>query len=272
MFALAFIPAHRTDPRCSVARGLCRVFQGLALVLMSGCAAWHSDPGPGQRHLNDSPWAKAHRLPQAEPNAHWSHQHLPARTATRYRPQWHAGRAALHALSMRGDSLVRLPVRAEGPRVGHLQFSWFVNELNPASELGDSAKDDAVVRVILQFDGDKAPFSARDRRLSDLVQLATGEPLPHATLMYVWDHRHPVGTVLRHPRTDRVRVLVVASGETGLGRWVDIERDIEADYTLAFGELPVRLIGLALMTDANNTGQRAEAWYGPITWSAPSQR
>jgi hypothetical protein len=158
-------------------------------------------------------------------------------------------------------------VQAQGPHLGRLRFSWFANALNPAAELGDSALDDAVVRVILQFDGDRAPFTARDRRLSDLVQLATGEPLPHATLMYVWDHRHPVGTILRHPRTDRVRMLVVASGVAGLGQWIDIERDIAADYTLAFGKPPVLLMGLALMTDANNTGQSSEAWYGPIIWS-----
>jgi len=270
MFAHAFVPIHQTYQRCSISRGLCRFLQALTLVLMSGCATWDNDPGARLKLLNDSEWAKAHRLPDNGPDAQWSHQHLPARIATRYQPVTHAGRPALHALSERGDSLVRLPVRAEGPRLGQLRFSWFVSELNPAAELGDSARDDAVVRVILQFDGDRAPFSARDRRLSEMVHLATGEPLPHATLMYVWDHHHPVGTVLRHPRTDRVRVLVVASGEAGLGRWVDIERDIAADYTLAFGKSPVRLIGLAIMTDANNTGQRAEAWYGPITWSAHS--
>lgn len=268
MLAHALIPAHQMIPSCSVARHLSRVFQILALALMSGCAAWDSDPGAAQKRLNESQWAKTHRLPLAESRAHWSHQHLPARSATRYRPTWHEGRPALHALSMRGDSFIRLSVQAKGPHVGQLRFSWFVNGLNTLAELDNSALDDAVVRVILQFDGDKAPFSARDHRLSDLVQLATGEPLPHATLMYVWDHRHPVGTLLRHPRTDRVRMLVVASGETGLGRWVDFERDIEADYVQAFGKPPVRLIGLALMTDANNTGQSAEAWYGPITWSA----
>lgn len=270
MFAHASIPAHRTHPSWSVSRCLYRALQGLALVLMSGCAAWDIDPEARLKLINDSPWAKAHRLPETGPEALWSHQHLPARTATRYQPVRHAGRPALHALSERGDGLLRLPVRAEGSQIGQLRFSWFVNELNPAAELGDSARDDAVVRVILQFDGDRAPFSSRDRRLSDMVQLATGEPLPHATLMYVWDHRHPVGTVLRHPRTDRVRMLVAASGEAGLRRWVDIERDVAADYARVFGEPPARLTGLALMTDANNTGQRAEAWYGPITWSAHS--
>ncbi len=268
MSAHAFIPAHQTSLSRSGFRVLWRAAQWLALVLMSGCAVWESDPGTRLKQLNDSQWAKAHRLPGAESSALWSHQHLPARTATRYRPGWHAGRPALHALSVRGDSLVRMPVQAQGPHLGRLRFSWFANALNPAAELGDSALDDAVVRVILQFDGDRAPFTARDRRLSDLVQLATGEPLPHATLMYVWDHRHPVGTILRHPRTDRVRMLVVASGVAGLGQWVDIERDIAADYTLAFGKPPVLLMGLALMTDANNTGQSSEAWYGPIIWSA----
>ena len=44
-------------------------------------------------------------------------------------------------------------------------------------------------------------------------------------------------------------------------------RDVEADYRAAFGEAPPPISGVALMTDADNTGGSALAYYGDITLS-----
>lgn len=177
----------------------------------------------------------------------------------------------MRAQSEKGDSMLRLPLRTAGDAHWILRFSWFVERLNEVANLEDRTLDDAVVRVILQFEGDRSGFTERDQRLSEWIQLATGEPLPHATLMYVWDARHPVGTVLLHPRTDRIKVLVVASGPDRLGQWVDIERDVHADHVLAFGTPPQGLVGLGLMTDANNTEQATESWYGPLSLLASAR-
>src|SRR5690606_16821474 len=147
---------------------------------------------------------------------------------------------------------------------GTLAFSWFVTELNPAFDLRERDTSDAVTRVVLVFDGDRSTLSRRDHMLSDLAQLVTGEPMPYATLMYVWDPQLPIGSVVYNAHTRRIRKLVVDSGPERLGRWVDHERDIEADFRQAFGEAPGRLIGVGVMTDANNTESTARAWYGPI--------
>ncbi len=80
----------------------------------------------------------------------------------------------------------------------------------------------------------------------------------------MWDARLPVGTVVRHPGTGRIRKLVAASGAQDLGRWLELERDPLADMRLAFGETPTTLVAVGLMTDANNTRSRAAAWYGPL--------
>jgi hypothetical protein len=60
-------------------------------------------------------------------------------------------------------------------------------------------------------------------------------------------------------------MVVVESGTARLGRWVDYERDLVADYRAAFGEEPPPLSGIAIMTDTDNTGENALAWYGNIT-------
>jgi hypothetical protein len=83
--------------------------------------------------------------------------------------------------------------------------------------------------------------------------------------MYVWCNSRPVNEVIINPRTDRIRKLVLESGKANLGRWLDYERDIRADYIRAFGEDPGALTGIAIMTDTDNTQSQATAWYGPIS-------
>ena len=98
----------------------------------------------------------------------------------------------------------------------------------------------------------------------DLAQTMTGEAPPYATLIYVWDSSLPVGTVVKHPRSDRVRKIVVDSGPQQLRRWRDHRRDLAADFRLAFGEAPGPLLSMAVMTDSDNNRATARTWYGPV--------
>jgi precorrin isomerase len=97
----------------------------------------------------------------------------------------------------------------------------------------------------------------------DLAQTLTGETPPYATLMYVWDATAPIGTVVTNGRSDRIRKIVIESGPARLRHWRHYERDAQADFLAAFGEAPGALIGVAFMTDADNTQSQAEACYGP---------
>jgi hypothetical protein len=72
------------------------------------------------------------------------------------------------------------------------------------------------------------------------------------------------GTLVKSPRTDRVRTMVVESGAKKLNQWLDYERNIRADYERAFGEAPGALTAIGIMTDSDNTLSTARAWYGPV--------
>lgn len=244
----------------------------LCSLILGACGSLQRPDGHHGSDLDDSDWALASTLPAAPPGSGWQHQRIGQRKPTEYATVNHAGRPALRAISQGGDSLVRHSLGTDGAVAGRLAFSWFLEQHNGVADVSNPQADDAPLRVMLQFDGDRSRFSARDQRLSDLLQALTGEPLPYATLMYVWDPKRPVGTVITHPRSSRVRKLVVLSGAEALGRWVDIERDLTADYRRAFGEAPGRLTGLALMTDSNNTGVRSQAWYGPLRWTPDGGR
>ena len=45
---------------------------------------------------------------------------------------------------------------------------------------------------------------------------------------------------------------------------------LEEDYRRAFGEDPPRIGAVAIMTDTDNTGEEAVAWYGAIRFLPPS--
>ena len=54
------------------------------------------------------------------------------------------------------------------------------------------------------------------------------------------------------------------SGEEKINQWICEERNILEDYRKAFGETPPMVSGVAIMTDTDNTGESATAYYGDI--------
>jgi hypothetical protein len=196
---------------------------------------------------------------------HWQPMALPGKRKTQFHPLAHEGRQALHAVSDGSASMMRRKLSVPASELGQLQFSWQTRMLIDQADMAEREAEDAVVRVILSFEGDRSKFSARNQMLSDLSHALTGEDMPYATLMYVWCNKRPAGSLITNPRTDRIRKLVVESGKGNLGKWLDYERDIRADFIKAFGEEPGALTGIAVMTDTDNTQSKAAAWYGPIS-------
>jgi hypothetical protein len=194
----------------------------------------------------------------------WQPFALPGKASTSYSPSYEGGRWVLHAQSERSASMVRRALRIEAAQLGNLSFSWKAASLPSGADVREIETGDAVVRVLLAFDGDAGRLSASTLMMFDLAQALSGEPPPFATLMYVWDNQAGVESLVVHKRSDRLRKIVLESGPVQLGRWRSYRRDVRADYRRAFGEDPGALIGVAIMTDSDNTQSRAEAWYGEI--------
>ena len=195
----------------------------------------------------------------------WHHQAFPGKRASVYQNVSHDGRQALLARSDSAASMLRQALHVSAADLNQLQFSWKVPALIANADMALRDADDSPVRVVLVFEGDRSKFSMKNAMLSELAQAMTGEPMPYATLMYVWCNTRAPGSVITNPRTDRIRKLVLESGEGRLNQWLDYQRDIAADFEAAFGEAPGALLGVGIMTDSDNTRSKAQAWYGPIT-------
>jgi hypothetical protein len=214
-----------------------------------------------------SPWARkssATAAGAAGPASPWQHFALPGKKPTLFSYARNDGRDTVAVTSDSSASMLRHKLRVEPADLGNVRFSWKVPELMARADMGLRDADDSPVRIILAFEGDRGKFSPRNAMLSELSRAVTGEELPYATLMYVWCNKREPGTVITSPRTDRIRKLVLEAGPGRLNQWLDYERDIRADYERAFGEAPGALVGMALMTDSDNTHSRTRAWYGPV--------
>jgi hypothetical protein len=227
--------------------------------------------------IDGTAWQASNHIAGAEPSAQWEHQLFVKRRPTLYQAVEFQGRPAVKAHAEGSNSTLSLVLKpAAGALAKRFRFSWYVPELNAGFDLGKKGEDDAVARLVLSFSGDRfnGKWTARDHIVSELSSLIAGKPLPYASIMYVWDSRYPAGSVISNPYTDRIRQIVVESGPQRLNQWVDFERDVEADFRMAFGEAPGAMVGLSLMTDSNNSGASVSAWYGPIdltTVSTPGQ-
>jgi hypothetical protein len=229
-------------------------------VLVTGCAALSSAPADPAF----SPWAGQSGLHADFADEPWVHKTFPGKSATRFEYARLDGRDALSVRADSSASMLRQTLRIEPADLGNVRFSWKVPGLIEQADMALREKDDAPVRIVLAFEGDRSRFSARDAVLSELARAMTGEEMPYATLMYVWCNQRAPGSVIHSPRTDRIRKLVIESGTRRLNQWLEYERDIRADYQRVFGEPPGALVGIAIMSDSDNTHSHAQAWYGPV--------
>lgn len=239
------------------------------LALLGACAT----PAPEELAENDvqaaddTPgtclWDRA-AVAAGTPSPTWKHYRFPGKRANAYRQVTLDGRDAMLAQADASTSMLRQNLRVPPEQLHRLQFSWKVPALIGAADLTVGERSDSPVRIVLAFEGDRSKFSARDAMLSELAHMLTGEPMPYATLMYVWGNHKPVGTVLHNNRTSRIRKLVLESGPAKLGQWLDYERDVRQDFMQAFGEEPGALVAIGIMTDTDNTRSSAKAWYGPV--------
>ncbi len=149
---------------------------------------------------------------------------------------------------------------------GHpvLAWRWKIDHVIARAELARKSGDDFAARVYVFFDVPSSQLRLGDRIKLALAKLLYGQELPSAAICYVWDNRHPVGTSAWSPYTDRVRTVVLESGQAHAARWVSERRDLAADFRAAFGaRAPLAPVtGIAAGNDTDQTGGSVTAWFG----------
>lgn len=237
-----------------------------ALALLAACAATPDGGAPDTvtpahvRSFSGHPPGEA--LPQG-----WRPWTLSRfKRPTEYRLVDDRGRTVVHARADASASGLVHPLRLDPARYPLLQWQWKVDALVDKADNAQKHLEDAPARLVVSFDGDMDRLPLQDRMFFDNVRLLTGQQMPYATLMYIWGNRAPRESLIHNRHTSRVRMIVVDSGAERLGAWQPVTRNVLEDYRRAFGEEPGRITAVGIMTDTDNTGEQAHAWYGDISF------
>jgi Protein of unknown function (DUF3047) len=186
---------------------------------------------------------------------------LPHKKRTKYSTEQLAGVRALRADAIGSATGLQANVSIDPAKKRYISFSWRADEFADDADVANRDLEDAPVRVIVAFEGDITTLDARDRALSDQAKFFTGRPLPYATLMYVWSNSQKLEDIVTNPHSRRVKKVVISNKSTEKKKWHHFKRDLVKDYERAFGKKPGKIKAVAIMTDSDNTGDRALAYY-----------
>ena len=163
---------------------------------------------------------------------------------TDYRIVEDAGRTVLQAHAQNAASGLTRELTFDPQVHRYLTWRWKVAGTISGGDEKSKQGDDYAARIYVVFPG---RFFWQTRALN-----------------YIWANQLPRGEFIPNAFTANAVMIAVQSGPAGVGEWHQEERDILADYRRAFGDDPPKAGAIAIMTDTDNTGGAAMAWYDRI--------
>ncbi|MGD2271545.1 MAG: DUF3047 domain-containing protein [Desulfobacterales bacterium] len=145
-----------------------------------------------------------------------------------------------------------------------VKWRWKATSIFKKGDVSKKAGDDYPARLYIAFEYDPKKLSFFERTRYKAVRLLYGEYPPNAAITYIWSSKAPRGTMVSNPYTDRVKMIVVESGESSLNTWVEEERNVLEDYKAAFSQEPPMIGAIMIMTDSDNTRESAISYFGDI--------
>jgi len=149
----------------------------------------------------------------------------------------------------------------------NIEWRWKVSNIYHKGDAGKKSGDDYPARIYIAFahEPERTGFLEKAGRAAAGI-LYDGE-LPGSAINYIWANKLEPGRIIPNVYSKDARMIAVNSGSKKTGRWVAHKRNIIEDYRRAFGREPPAIIGIAIMSDSDNTGESATAWYGDISLS-----
>ncbi|MDF9787323.1 hypothetical protein M2128_000728 [Polynucleobacter sphagniphilus] len=246
----------------------------LTLCLLAGCAGFSrnsiQDESGKTLQLDQIPAQEAIPKFSAEtardgiPRGWQFYRIAPYKNNTVYRLENIQGKTVLSAKANTSASGLAVNLQPRPAKNLWLSWKWMAFSAIPQADNAEQAQDDSPLRILVAFEGDKSKLTLKEKLNFEMANLISGEEMPYATLMYIWSGKTPVNTVLDNAHTSRVKMIVVDSGWDDLNEWRAHDRDLVADYQMAFGEVPGKIIGVAILTDTDNTKTKTSAFYGDI--------
>ncbi len=236
-----------------------------SLALLAACATAPDRPLDPHRSLLPTPFSAA-ALVGGVPTGWKMYRLFRFKPLTAYELVQVGDTQVLHATAKNSASGIEHPVSVDLREYPVAEWRWKVPRLIDTADNTEPAHADAPARVIFMFEGGRDRLPASEQLNYDLAKALTGNSLPYATLMYIWEPNRSEGEILTHYNSTRVKMVVAANSGRDLTRWHQQRVNILEDYRRAFNEEPPRVKAVAIMSDSDNTGTTVEAFYGDITF------
>jgi hypothetical protein len=240
----------------------------LAALLVAACASvpvpLATPPAPAGSGPDPTPFSTAASLDVLPPG--WRpYRLMRLKRLTEYRlAPVEGGSTAMMAIADSSASGLQYDTVVDLKEYPYLSWSWKVPDIIAAANNSLAQVEDSPARVIVTFEGGRDKLPDGEKINYDLARAITGNELPYATIMYIWENHLPPGAVIPHHFSRRVQMVVARSGRDKLGAWNREVVNLLEDYRRIFDEEPPRVKSVGIMSDSDNTGTRTTAYYGDI--------
>ena len=174
----------------------------------------------------------------------WEAKKFGGRAKTSYKADIEEGIPCLKAEAQNSASGLFYRIDYDPKQYPILSWKWRVANTVAEGDANFKAGDDYAARIYVVF---PSMFFWRTKALN-----------------YIWANKLATGESLPSPYTANDILVAVESGSANTGKWREYRRNIYEDYIRYFGTTPGMVGAIAIMTDTDNTGDKASACYGPI--------
>jgi hypothetical protein len=165
----------------------------------------------------------------------------------------------LKADSVNASSGLVLKKKIDLLKTPYINWRWLTTNKLPSFDETSKAGDDYVARVYVVIDGGMMIWKSQ-------------------CLSYVWSSNQAKDTIWNNAFVgSKVKMIAVRGQEANINQWYDEKRNVFNDLVAQFGDKgsdkknqdAYRYIDvIAIMTDTDNSGSQATAYYGDIIFSA----
>ncbi len=141
-----------------------------------------------------------------------------------------------------------------------VKWKWKVSNIFQKGDEKKKSGDDYPLRVYVVFKYDPQKAGTFEQAQYNALKLFYGEYPPHSSLNYIWANKKYPERILPNPFTAKTQMILQQKGAERVGTWIDEKVNALEDYRRAFGVDPPMEASIAVMSDADNTGEKATGY------------
>ncbi|PKN53635.1 MAG: hypothetical protein CVU55_00490 [Deltaproteobacteria bacterium HGW-Deltaproteobacteria-13] len=149
-----------------------------------------------------------------------------------------------------------------------IKWKWKISNTYQTGDEKKKSGDDYALRVYVIFKYDPQKAGVFERAQYNALKLIYGEYPPQSSINYIWANKKYPERILPNPFTAKTQMILLQKGPDRAGVWIEERVNALTDYRQAFGTEPPAEASIAIMSDADNTGEKATGYIDYIEVSA----